>query len=145
MFSAQYTFAFVLRHSNFIKQMSFEITLEQVFENFIEHPPAPQNPSNIVSHFILLAMCYATAYGVTLYQDSSSNEIPSSNLSNSMYLRSQFLSKFELARESDLSWRFDLFVSFFAFADASTRTVLILASILPLEVPIVTISFYLYS
>lgn len=71
--------------------------------------------------------------------------MPSSNLSKRRYLLFQFLSKLEFAKESDLSLSFDLLVSFFAFADASTRTVLILANILPFEVPIATISFYLNS
>ena len=56
--------------------MSLEITLEQVFASFKETPPEPHKPSSTVSHLIFPAMCSATAYGVTLYQDSSSSDIP---------------------------------------------------------------------
>jgi len=69
MLSTKYTLELVSRHLSFIKQLSLAITLEHVFENLIEDPPTPQNPSRIVSHLILLAMCSAIAYGVTLSQD----------------------------------------------------------------------------
>lgn len=139
IFSAQQTFALVSRHLSFTMQISLAMTREQVLENLIAQPPAPQNPSKMVSHLILLAMCQATASGVTLDHDSSSKEIPQSNLSKRKYLRFQFLSKYEPEKESDRSCDLDLLVNFFALAEASTLTVFILAKTLPFEVPITTI------
>lgn len=76
MFYTQYTFAFFYNSFNLIPEISLHITLEQVFENLMALPPAPQKPSRTVSQRIFPAMCSATASGVTLYQDSSSSEIP---------------------------------------------------------------------